>query len=88
MERAAAEVVAVARARGILLADDEAARVLGVIDDLPAAMKPSFLVDLESGGPTELDILSGTVARFAEQARIATPVHDTATVALADRARR
>jgi len=88
LERAAAEVVAVARARGILLADDEAARVLGVIDDLPAAMKPSFLVDLESGGPTELDILSGTVARFAEQARIATPVHDTATVALADRARR
>ena len=37
----------------------------------------------EAGGPTELDILSGAVSRFAEQAGIATPVHDTATAALA-----
>src|SRR5437899_1555900 len=75
-------VVAVARARGIALPDNEAARVLALIDGLPAAMKPSFLVDLEAGGPTELDILSGAVARFAEEARVATPIHDTASVAL------
>jgi len=49
-------------------------------------MKPSFLVDLESGGRTELDILSGAVSRFADQAGISTPVHDTAAVALATRA--
>jgi len=85
LERAIGEVVAVARARGIALPNDEAARVLGLIDGLPSAMKPSFLGDLESGGPTELDILSGAVVRFAEQAHIATPIHDTATVALADR---
>lgn len=85
--RAIGEVVAVGRARGIPLPDDEAARVLGVIDGLPSAMKPSFLVDLESGGPTELDTLSGAVARFGEQARIATPIHDTATVAFANRTR-
>ncbi|PYO84479.1 MAG: 2-dehydropantoate 2-reductase [Gemmatimonadetes bacterium] len=82
LERAVAEVVAVARARGIALPDNEAARVLALIDGLPGAMKPSFLVDLEAGGPTELDILSGAVARFAEEARVATPIHDTATVAL------
>jgi ketopantoate reductase len=58
---------------------------MGVIDGLPPSLKPSFLVDLEAGGPTELEILSGAVSRFAEQARIATPVHDTATVALARR---
>src|SRR5437879_2559431 len=57
--------------------------VLGVIDGLPPAMKPSFLVDLETGGPTELDILSGAVSRFAEEAGIATPIHDTAAAALA-----
>jgi 2-dehydropantoate 2-reductase len=82
LERATAEVVAVARARGIALPGDEAARVLGLIDRLPGAMRPSFLVDLESGRPTELDILSGAVARFAEEAGVATPVHDTATAAL------
>lgn len=83
LERAVAEVVAVARARGVALPDTEQARVMGVIDGLPPAVKPSFLVDFESGGPTELDILSGAVARFAAEARVATPVHDTAAVALA-----
>jgi len=87
VERAIGEVVAVGRARGVAFPGDEAARVLAVIDGLPPAMKPSFLVDLESGGPTELDILSGAVVRFAEQVRVATPIHDTATVALAARAR-
>jgi ketopantoate reductase len=53
-----------------------------VINGLPPATKPSFLLDLESGGPTELDCLSGAVARFAEQCGIATPVHDTATLVL------
>jgi len=42
----------------------------------------TFLLDLESGGPTELDTLSGAVSRLAAQAGIDTPVHDTATAAL------
>jgi 2-dehydropantoate 2-reductase len=83
LERAISEVVAVARSRGIALPNNEAERVWGVIAALPPALKPSFLVDLEAGGPTELEILSGAVARFAEQARIPTPIHDTAAVALA-----
>ena len=45
-------------------------------------MKPSFLVDLESGGPTELDTLSGTVARLAAEVGIECPVHETATTTL------
>src|SRR5216117_2217384 len=83
LQRAIEEIVAVARARGIGLPEEEVARVLGVIDGLPPAMKPSFLVDLETGGPTELDILSGAVSRFAEEAGIGTPIHDTAAAALA-----
>src|SRR5437773_560971 len=83
LQRAIEEIVAVARARGIGLPEQEVARVLGVIDGLPRAMNPSFLVDLETGGPTELDILSGAVSRFAEEAGIATPIHDTAAAALA-----
>ena len=85
LQRAVDEIVAVARARGIGLPDGEAAHVMGVIDGLPPGTKPSFLVDLESGGRTELEILSGAVSRFAEQAGIATPIHDTATAALARR---
>ena len=85
LQRAIEEIVAVARARGIGLPEGEVARVMGVIDGLPPGMKPSFLVDLEAGGPTELDILSGAVSRFAEEAGIATPIHDTAAGALARR---
>ena len=83
LERAVQEVVDVARARGIPLADDETAQVVGAIDALPPATKPSFLLDLESGGPTELDILSGAVSRYAEEAGVAVPVHDTVTLVLA-----
>src|SRR3989454_8535931 len=78
LQRAIEEIVAVARARGIGLPEEEVARVLGVIDGLPPAMKPSFLVDLETGGPTELDILSGAVSRFAEEAGISPPPPPTA----------
>ena len=88
LDRAIREVVAVARSRGIPLPEDEVTRVMGVIDGLPAGMKPSFLLDLESGGPTELDVLSGAVSRFADQAGVEAPVHDTATVALAKAAHR
>lgn len=86
LQRAVDEAVAVAHARGIPLPEAETARVLGLIDGLPPDVKPSFLVDLDAGGPTELDILSGAVSRFAEQAGLATPVHDTVTAALARRA--
>jgi len=82
LQRAVDEIVAVARARGIRLPEGEAARVMGVIEGLPPGMKPSFLLDLEAGGQTELDILSGAVSRFAEQAGIAAPIHHTATAAL------
>lgn len=83
LRRAIEEVVAVAHARGIALPDADVARVLGMLDALPPGTKPSFLIDLESGGPTELDILSGAVSRFATECGIATPIHDTATAVLA-----
>jgi 2-dehydropantoate 2-reductase len=82
LQRAVQETVDVARARGIALPDDEAARVVAAIDALPPGTKPSFLLDLESGGPTELDVLSGAVSRYADAAGISTPVHDTAAAAL------
>lgn len=88
LRRAVEEVVAVARARGIALRDDEAAKALERIDALAPNLKPSFLLDVEAGGPNELDILSGAVSRLGEAAGVPTPVHDTATAALAAANRR
>jgi 2-dehydropantoate 2-reductase len=80
--RAVNEAVAVARARGVGLATDEESSILRLIDSLPAAMKPSLLLDLEAGGPTEIDDLSGAVSRLGRRDGVATPIHDTAAVAL------
>jgi 2-dehydropantoate 2-reductase len=83
LERAVREVLAVGRARGVRLAEDDAAKILAFMDGLGAAIKPSFLLDLESGGPNELDDLSGAVARLGREAGVETPVHDTGVAALA-----
>jgi 2-dehydropantoate 2-reductase len=82
IERAVGEVVAVARARGVRLPDDEAPRTTAYLGTLAAGIKPSFLLDLEGGGETELETLSGAVARFAAEAGIEAPIHETALAAL------
>ena len=82
IERAVNEVVAVARARGIALPADEAPRTAAYIGTLPGPMKPSFLLDVESGGATELETLSGAVSRFAAESGVETPIHDTVRAAL------
>jgi 2-dehydropantoate 2-reductase len=56
--------------------------VTATIEGLPDAMRPSFLLDLERGGPTELDALMGAIARMGAEAGVPTPVHSAATAAL------
>jgi 2-dehydropantoate 2-reductase len=85
IERAVREAVAVGRARGVALPQDEEARVLNQINSLPAPMQPSLLLDLQAGSPTEVDVLSGAIARFAEESKIETPIHDAAAIALGQR---
>ncbi len=82
IERALREVLAVGQARGIALTDEDESRILGFIDSMPDHLKPSFLLDLESGGPTELNDLSGAVSRLGRLAGVETPVHDVATATL------
>ncbi len=82
LERAVREALLVARSRGAALDDAEERQVLELIAGLPDPMKPSFLLDVEAGGPTELDILSGAVSRFGRESGVATPVHDTAVGAI------
>jgi 2-dehydropantoate 2-reductase len=83
IERAVAEVVAVAAARGISLGADATERTIAAINALPSAMRPSLLLDLERGGPTEVDVLSGAIARMGREAGVPTPIHDSAWTAIA-----
>lgn len=82
LERATAESVAVGRAMGIGFTADEVSRVLAQVDSMPDPMRPSFLLDVERGGPTELDVLGGAVSRLGRQLGVPTPVHDTAVAAI------
>jgi 2-dehydropantoate 2-reductase len=82
LDRAGHEIAAVARALGVALPAGEEAQVLQRLSALPAVLKPSFLLDLERGGPNELDILSGAVSRYGRACGVPTPVHDTVVAAL------
>lgn len=76
------EAEAVARARGVGVLDGVVERTVGFLDGMPDGMKSSMLVDLEQGRRLELDSLSGTVVRFAEELGLDVPVHKTAYAAL------
>jgi 2-dehydropantoate 2-reductase len=82
IERAVREVGAVARARGVALTDADERKILDFVGSLADPLKPSLLVDLEAGRPTEIADLSGAVSRLGREAGVETPVHDVATAAL------
>ncbi len=69
------EAEAVARALGIELVEDVVAQKTALIDDIPAPMKPSMLVDLELGRKLELEALQGTVVRLSRELGLETPVN-------------
>lgn len=83
IERAVREIAAVARAKHVPIPSNQAEDALAQIAALPASLKPSFVLDVERGGPTELDVLSGAVSKFGRETGVPTPVHDTAAAVLA-----
>ncbi len=87
LRRAVEEIAAVGRGMDVPLPPDVEDTALGLLGDLPDPLKPSFLHDVEAGGPNELDILSGAVARMGREVGVPTPVHDTAAVVLGLQAR-
>ena len=82
IERGVREVAAVGRALGVALTEEDVARTLSFVDGMAPGIKPSFLLDLEAGGPNEQDDLFGAVSRLGREAGVETPVHDVATAAL------
>jgi len=75
---AMAEVVAVARARDVLLDDDLVEAHLAFADTLDGDMKPSLLQDLERGARIEIENLSGTVVRLGAEVGLSVPNHAAA----------
>jgi 2-dehydropantoate 2-reductase len=69
------EAVAVARADGALLADDEAARIMATLLTYPAEAGTSMYFDRLAGRSFEADALTGAVVAAGERHGIATPLN-------------
>ena len=82
IEQILAEIEAVARARGVALPADAAARALRFIDALPEASTASMQRDIMAGLPSELDAQNGAVVRLGREAGVATPVNAMVHAAL------
>ncbi|WP_349369906.1 2-dehydropantoate 2-reductase [Salinarimonas sp.] len=76
------EAVAVGRAEGVALPDDQVARTLAFTEALPPTMRASMLDDLERGARLELPWLGGRVVAGGRRAGVPTPAHETAALAL------
>ncbi|MCX6033959.1 MAG: 2-dehydropantoate 2-reductase [Chloroflexi bacterium] len=70
------EVAVVARAKGIVLADDAISRTLAIIDGLPPATLASMQNDITNGRPSELESQTGAVVRMGREAGVPTPVNE------------
>ncbi len=76
------EVWTLARMRGVQLPDDFVDRQMHFVDQLPAAMRPSLLLDLTAGRRLEAPWLAGAVVRMAAESGIAVPIMHTLYAAL------
>lgn len=75
LEQAAAEVVALAQARGVTMPDDLIKDPMFLFDRVPATMTSSTLHDLSLGKPLEVDWLQGAMVRLGRDAGVPTPVN-------------
>ncbi|WP_282944140.1 oxidoreductase [Cellulomonas endometrii] len=78
-----AECLAVARAEGARLGDDEPQRILDAFRASPADRGTSILADRENGRPLEWDIRNGVVQRRGRELGIPTPISDVLVPLLA-----
>ena len=69
----AAEVIAIARKKGIDIEEDYAVRHLGHLKKVPFLNKPSTLQDIEHGRKTEVESFAGAVIRLGKETGVATP---------------
>jgi 2-dehydropantoate 2-reductase len=76
----AREVARVATASGVRITEDEAVKQWRAMAALTGANRSSMLQDVEAGRRTEVDAISGAVAREGERRGIAAPLNHAMTV--------
>jgi 2-dehydropantoate 2-reductase len=76
----AREVARVATAAGVEITEDDAVKQWRAMAALTGANRSSMLQDVEAGRPTEVDAISGAVAREGERRGIAAPLNQAMTV--------
>jgi 2-dehydropantoate 2-reductase len=75
LERAIAEILAVAHARGIALREDGVPWAMQFLDALAPGGTTSLQRDIAEGKPSELEAWNGAVVRLGGQAGVETPLH-------------
>jgi 2-dehydropantoate 2-reductase len=75
LEQAMQEIVAVARARKVMLPDDAVARRMAFVDSLAPSVTASMQRDIMDGRPSELGSQNGAVVRMGLEAGVPTPVN-------------
>ena len=76
LEQCMQEVLALARARQVALADTVVADTMTVVDSLAARGTTSLQRDIMDGKPSELEFWNGAVVRLARDVEVATPLHE------------
>jgi 2-dehydropantoate 2-reductase len=76
----AVEAYDVARARGIELGFDAPVAYVRAFGLAIPDAKPSMLLDLEAGRPTEVDFINGAIPREGAKVGVAAPFNETVTV--------
>jgi 2-dehydropantoate 2-reductase len=76
LEQCMQEVLALARARRVALADTVVADTMTVVDSLAARGTTSLQRDIMDGKPSELEFWNGAVVRLARDVEVATPLHE------------
>ena len=84
----AREVARVATASGVRIGEDEAVKQWRAMAALTGANRSSMLQDVEAGRPTEIDAISGAVAREGERRGVAAPLNRAMTLLVASLAPR
>ncbi|HEY7247558.1 MAG TPA: 2-dehydropantoate 2-reductase [Xanthobacteraceae bacterium] len=76
LEQCMHEVLGLARARQVAMAESTAAETMKFIDTIPAGGTTSLQRDIMDAKPSELDYWNGAVVRLGREANVSTPLHE------------
>lgn len=76
----AREVARVATASGVRMGEEDAVKQWRAMAALTGANRSSMLQDVEAGRPTEIEAISGAVAREGERRGVAAPLNQAMTI--------